>query len=113
MVRHRPCPTSHRQPCREVDFALTQLSQSLLCGRTLLMVVFATVLSNPASADPAVTFSKDIAPIVFTKCTMCHHPGGAAPFSLVAYATARSHATQIAEATGSGLMPPWKAKHGV
>jgi len=81
--------------------------------RVFLAVAFATVMSGVAAAEPAVTFSKDIAPIVFAKCAMCHHAGGSAPFSLLTYATARSHATQIGEATRSGLMPPWKAEAGV
>jgi tetratricopeptide (TPR) repeat protein len=81
--------------------------------RVFLGVLVATIISDVASAEPAVTFSKDIAPIVFAKCAMCHHAGGSAPFSLLTYATARSHATQIGEATRSGLMPPWKAEAGV
>jgi Flp pilus assembly protein TadD len=70
------------------------------------------VLCGPASgqAQPASpTFTKDIAPIVFTKCGVCHRPGGAAPFSLLTYESARQHASQMAAATASGFMPPWKA----
>jgi tetratricopeptide (TPR) repeat protein len=64
--------------------------------------------SRSAEAAP-VTFSKDIAPVVFAKCAMCHHPGGSAPFSVMTYDSARRHATQMAEATRNGFMPPWKA----
>ena len=56
-----------------------------------------------------VTFAHDVAPILFAKCGVCHRPGGAAPFSLLTYATARAHATQIATVTRSGVMPPWQA----
>jgi tetratricopeptide (TPR) repeat protein len=64
----------------------------------------------PAAAPAApITFSKDVAPIVYAKCAMCHHPEGAAPFSLLTYASARAHASQIAAVTRSGFMPPWKA----
>jgi tetratricopeptide (TPR) repeat protein/mono/diheme cytochrome c family protein len=62
-----------------------------------------------APVQPEVTYSRDVAPILFTKCGVCHRPTGAAPFSLLTYATARAHATQIATATRSGYMPPWKA----
>ncbi len=62
----------------------------------------------PAFAFGQATFSRDIAPIVFNKCAQCHHPGGSAPFSLLSYADARSHATQIALVTASRVMPPWK-----
>ena len=34
--------------------------------------------------------------MVFSKCAQCHHPDGSAPFSLLTYREARSHATQIA-----------------
>ena len=59
-----------------------------------------------------VTFSKDVAPIVFERCGVCHHPDGSAPFSLLTYAAARPHATQIAALTKRRLMPPWKSEPG-
>lgn len=43
---------------------------------------------------------------------MCHHPDGSAPFSLLTYASARQHATQIAAATRSRYMPPWQSEPG-
>jgi hypothetical protein len=46
-----------------------------------------------------LTFHKDIAPIVFNHCVMCHRPRQAAPFSLLNYADVRGHAKQIAELT--------------
>ena len=80
------------------------------------LVVLCCAAAGPVSsggvvsaAPPAVTFSRQIAPIVFAKCTACHQPGGSAPFSLLTYESARQHASQMAVATRSGLMPPWKA----
>ena len=64
-----------------------------------------------ASASPAldpVTFTRDVAPILFTQCATCHRPDGPAPFPLLTYDDARRHAAQIAAVTGSGAMPPWK-----
>ena len=49
-------------------------------------------VSRQASAQ-AVTFAKDVAPIVYAKCGVCHRQGGSAPFSLLTYSTARAHAT--------------------
>ena len=63
----------------------------------------------PGVALGQVTFSRDVAPIVFSKCAQCHHPEGSAPFSLLTYREARSHATQIALLVKSRVMPPWKA----
>jgi len=69
-------------------------------------------LSGSASAQTSVTFNKDIAPIVFSRCAPCHRPDGAAPFELISYESARRRATQIAQVTRSRLMPPWKAEPG-
>jgi hypothetical protein len=57
----------------------------------------------------AVTFSKDVAPLLVERCGMCHHPGGSAPFSLLTYADAKRHSEQIARVTADRFMPPWKA----
>jgi len=62
-----------------------------------------------APAMGQVTFSKDVASVLFSKCAQCHHPSGSAPFSLLTYSDARPRAAQIAEAAASRVMPPWKA----
>jgi tetratricopeptide (TPR) repeat protein len=64
-----------------------------------------------ASAGP-VTFAHDVAPILFDRCGACHRPEGPAPFSLLTYASARQHATQIALVTKRRVMPPWKSEPG-
>ena len=55
----------------------------------------------------SVTFSKDIAPIVFQNCAGCHHAGGSGPFPLVAYDDVKKRARQIADVTHARTMPPW------
>ena len=50
------------------------------------------VLIGPAvtmAADPAPTFTKDIAPIFQDKCEACHRTDSIAPMSLVTYEEAR------------------------
>jgi tetratricopeptide (TPR) repeat protein len=54
-----------------------------------------------------VTFSRDVAPVLFDKCTTCHRPGGPGPFSLVTYADARQRASLIASVTQKRFMPPY------
>ena len=62
----------------------------------------------PASGEGgAVTFNRDIAPILFTNCSECHRPGEAAPFSLLSYEEGSRHAKQIVAVTQSRFMPPW------
>src|ERR1700758_5569647 len=63
--------------------------------------------SAGSSADTQVTFTRDIAPIVFRSCSSCHRPGEAAPFSLLTYSDAKKHAHQIVDVTQSRIMPPW------
>ncbi len=72
-------------------------------GHVVAVLAFAS-----APAFGQVTFSKEVAPIAFRKCVQCHHTGGSAPFSLLDYVSARSHATQIALVTKNRVMPPWK-----
>jgi tetratricopeptide (TPR) repeat protein len=62
--------------------------------------------SAKASEQP-VTFNRDIAPIIFHSCAVCHHPGEAGPFSLLTYSDVKKHASQIAEVTRLRIMPPW------
>jgi tetratricopeptide (TPR) repeat protein len=70
--------------------------------------LLAALVFSVAPAFGQVTFSKDVAPIVVRKCVQCHYEGGSGPFSLITYASARSHATQIALVTKNRAMPPWK-----
>jgi tetratricopeptide (TPR) repeat protein/mono/diheme cytochrome c family protein len=88
-------------------------SFSLAAGLLAVGAVVSTVVSadQPGRA-PLVTFSKDVAPILFERCSSCHHPDGAAPFSLLTYGAARQRATLIATVTAKRLMPPWKSEPG-
>jgi Flp pilus assembly protein TadD len=61
----------------------------------------------PTQAGAPVTFTRDIAPIVFRSCAPCHHSGEAGPFPLLTYGDVKSHARQIADVTRKRLMPPW------
>ena len=59
-----------------------------------------------------VTFTKQVAPILYSQCAPCHRPGQAAPFSLLTYEDARPRARQIADVTRARQMPPWKPEAG-
>ncbi len=59
------------------------------------------------TAELAVTWSLQIAPIVYHNCTTCHHPGGGGPFSLLSYRDAWRRGPQMVQVTQSRFMPPW------
>ncbi|HTL18403.1 MAG TPA: tetratricopeptide repeat protein [Patescibacteria group bacterium] len=59
-----------------------------------------------------LTFNKDIAPILFDHCAMCHRPGQSAPFALLTYPEVSKHAKEIADVTGRRYMPPWLPEPG-
>ena len=74
--------------------------------RSLPVLLAAAALSGCAR-EPAPTFTKDVAPILYANCVSCHRPGEVAPFPLLEYADAAKHATKIAEETRERHMPPW------
>jgi hypothetical protein len=73
----------------------------------------ASVATGPthASGSPnvSVTFTKNVAPILYKNCTTCHRPGEAAPMSLLTYKDARPWAKAIRQQVVDGVMPPWHA----
>lgn len=71
---------------------------------------FAVALSLGALTAPAaVTFHKDIVPLLQQKCQACHRPGDIAPMSFMNYAEVRPWAKAMKEAVSSRKMPPWFA----
>ncbi|MBX3422577.1 MAG: redoxin domain-containing protein [Pirellulaceae bacterium] len=70
-------------------------------------------LGTISDQPPAqVTYTRDIAPLLFAHCAECHRPGEVAPITLLSYEDAQKRADWLTEITGSGLMPPWKAEVG-
>src|SRR5258705_7398339 len=77
--------------------------------RAALALVIAGAFVPAASAQQpaAVTFSKDVAPILQKACQNCHHPGAIAPMSLLTYQDARPWARSIKQKVTTREMPPW------
>lgn len=69
--------------------------------------------ANEKTAAP-VTFSKDVAPIIFDNCAVCHQPGETAPMAFLTYKQVRPWAKSIREVVINRTMPPWHAdpNHG-
>jgi copper type II ascorbate-dependent monooxygenase-like protein len=67
--------------------------------------------STSAGSGPTsdITFSKDVAPILWTNCAGCHRSGESAPMPLLSYKDARPWARAIKEKVLRREMPPWHA----
>ena len=95
-----PVNASLRQRCKQLFIGLVVISQcSIASGQ------------SPA-VEQDITFSRDVAPILFKRCSACHHAGAAGPFSLIFYEDAKKRARQIAEVVQSRYMPPWLPEPG-
>src|SRR5580700_10222304 len=76
--------------------------------RNFLLLASLAGTTFPLAAQ--VTFSENVAPIIYHRCTGCHRPGEAAPFSLMSYEDVAKRGKLIAVVTESRLMPPWRAE---
>ena len=83
------------------------------------LTVFALALALSAPVGPSKksnrtpTYARDVAPILYKNCSVCHHAGEVTPFNLTSYGEARAKAPTIAMAVSSKFMPPWQAlSHG-
>ena len=103
----------------------SRLLLGLTCAAALLALAAPRAKSNPRPQTPdpklipysprpanTLTFTKDIAPILFANCASCHRTGEVAPFTLTSYADVAKRAKTIASVVGKRVMPPWKAAPG-
>jgi mono/diheme cytochrome c family protein len=99
-------------PQQQVHGGLTMKRNLSFC-LLLALVALGLSLSLNSSRAAAVTFTKDVAPIIQNKCMGCHRPGEVAPMSLMSYREVRPWARSIREQIVSRTMPPWfaDAKH--
>ncbi|MEK7793643.1 MAG: thiol-disulfide isomerase [Candidatus Hydrogenedentota bacterium] len=79
-------------------------------SRTYLACAFVCATAFADTEAPGkVTFSKDVAPILFDNCVACHRPGEVAPMSLQTFDEVRPWAKSIKEKVTTRAMPPWFA----
>ncbi len=83
----------------------------------LLVFTFPAILiwtsaAAPQAAGTPVTFTKDVAPILYKNCVSCHRDGEMAPMSLMTYTDARPWAKAIRKNVVERVMPPWHADPG-
>jgi hypothetical protein len=96
---------------------------STCCGteaevkRIAVIIVVAGILACAAATahGPAVSFHKDVEPILQKNCQTCHRPGQLAPMSFMTYENGRPYARAMKTAVLSRKMPPWFAdsKYGL
>ncbi len=99
---------------------MSRAVRSLLIGVGLLSLVGCRetiAAESKADSKPSpgqVTFTQDIAPLMFKHCAGCHRPGEVAPFPLLSYENAKKRGRLMATVTHDRQMPPWKghADHG-
>jgi Flp pilus assembly protein TadD len=77
----------------------------------IIVASWLPVVVTPATAAD-LTFNKDIAPLLWTRCGACHRTGASAPFSLIDYKEVVPRARQIVAATRNRTMPPWLPEPG-
>ena len=80
-------------------------------ARTLALgcTIFREAAKPKVITANAVTYAKDVAPILFKNCVDCHRDGESAPFALTTYQQAKTWAAAIKDYTTRRQMPPWKA----
>src|SRR5438132_4229255 len=66
-------------------------------------------VKNPGKKTELITYSKQVSRIIQDRCQTCHHPGTAAPFSLLTYDDASNWSETIREVIADKRMPPWHA----
>jgi hypothetical protein len=61
------------------------------------------------SAEGTPDYAKDVAPIYYKYCAVCHRANGVAPFALTNYSVVSEWAASMKHALLSNKMPPWHA----
>ena len=79
---------------------------------TSVLVIVGTLVASARSGPPdssSVTFTRDVAPILYERCVSCHRDGEVAPMALLTYDDVRPWARAIKRKVASREMPPWGA----
>ena len=76
----------------------------------LAALAIGLIACSPAPESKALTWHKDVAPIVQRKCATCHVTGGVAPFPLGTLAEWKAVESAALVAIGSGKMPPFPGR---
>src|SRR5690348_9303425 len=83
--------------------------EDVMKGLVVAGIIAASIALNgqAPARSPAVTFTRDVAPILQKSCQSCHRPGQMAPMSLLTYQDVRPWARTIKQRVTERTMPPW------
>ncbi|MBK9636917.1 MAG: T9SS type A sorting domain-containing protein [Bacteroidetes bacterium] len=76
--------------------------------KKILLLCFLFIVCGKVRAQTP-DWSTSIAPLFYSNCTPCHHPGGIGHFSLLTYNYAILYANTIRDVVEFRKMPPWPA----
>ena len=92
---------------------MSLFSGSLLHQHAILVSMYPRLALSLAAVvltcSAQVTFTRDVAPILYAHCASCHHANDIAPMPLIRYQEVKPWAAAIREAVLARKMPPWKA----
>lgn len=77
------------------------------------MLLGMSVWTAGARGEGGVSYSRDIAPILYENCLECHRPGETAPVAFINYSSVRPWAKKIKSVVVGGEMPPWHADSSI
>ena len=72
-----------------------------------IFVLFCLLFVQITSTSGQVTWSGDVANIIYTNCSNCHNSNGIGPFTLMSYQDASMNGLGIQSAVEDHIMPPW------
>jgi Flp pilus assembly protein TadD len=76
-------------------------------GALLLSIVALAACGRGTAVGESITYTRDVAPLVFAHCAPCHRPGQPVPFTLLDYEDVRARVGNIVHVTQTRRMPPW------
>ena len=110
--------TARAKPTRQ---ELRSALQSLVEGKSVevakteavgCLITFRRAPLETVDVDKAVTFTRDVAPVLNKHCVECHRPGEIGPFALTDYDEVTGWGEMILEVIRDKRMPPWHAEPG-
>ena len=83
------------------------LLSPVVCAPALVLLLGTSGAGVAQEQSSSLTFSEDIAPILFENCVGCHQPNGIGPMPLLSYDDVRPYASRIQRKVAAREMPPW------